>query len=116
MTGAGYYSGGKTPTYQIRCVRDATSSSSAPMVTTIGGYPAIDLSALNPLGCVLPSQEAVTRREAMHASGVTPSNSALLPVGIGVSGERGTWNADLSTKYQVMKQDYSVGATDFVSV
>lgn len=92
----------------------SVSSLSAQVVSTSADGPVIDLSALNPLGCVLSSSEAVTRRTAMYASGA-PSNNALLSVGLNVSGHNGTWNAEMSTKYQVMRANHTVGATDFVS-
>ncbi|SEF48466.1 Lcl C-terminal domain-containing protein [Parabacteroides chinchillae] len=75
----------------------------AQTVTVVGGYPVIDLTALSPLGCTLTLSEANSRREAMHAC--APSNSTLLTVGSAVSRENGTWNAKMSTRYQVMRND-----------
>lgn len=86
---------------------------SAQTATTVSGYPVIDLSALNPLGAVLSSAEAVTRRTTMYQQ--TPSNTATLAVGTSVSGHTGTWNAKMSIKYQVMRVNHTVGATDWTS-
>lgn len=85
----------------------AAGSISAQVVTTSGGYPVIDLSALNPLGVVLSSAEAASRRTLMNQQ--TPSNTVLLSVGNTVSGQNGSWNARMSIKYQVMRAD--LGAT-----
>lgn len=73
---------------------------SAQTVTTVGGYPVIDLSALEPLGAVLSSEEASDRRAAMNAQ--TPSRSEFLGVGADTSAENGAWNAKMSVKFQVM--------------
>lgn len=73
---------------------------SAQTVTTISGYPVIDLSALSPLGAVLSSSEASARRTQMNQQ--TPSNTNYLGVGYSVSGHNGTWNAKMSVKFQVM--------------
>lgn len=85
---------------------------SAQIATTVSGYPVIDLSALDPLGAVLPSSEAITRRTQMN--GQTPSNTVYLGVGSSVSGYNGTWNAKMSPKYQVMRSNISNG-TDWAN-
>lgn len=85
---------------------------SAQTATTVSGYPVIDLSALNPLGAVLSSAEALTRRTQMNQQ--TPSNTAYLDIGYSVSGENGTWNAKMSIKYQVMRANLG-STTDWSS-
>lgn len=85
---------------------------SAQVATTVSGYPVIDLSALSPLGAVLSSADASTRRTQMNQQ--SPSNSAYLGVGSSVSGENGTWNAKMSIKFQVMRSDLG-SATDWSS-
>nr|WP_099465362.1 DUF1566 domain-containing protein [Parabacteroides provencensis] len=100
--GTNIFSNGKAGRFYVRCVKDAGQPLTVtPMATTINGYPVIDLSALNPLGCLLPLSEANSRREAMHAC--TPSNTEYLSVGQAVSNHSGTWNAKMSTRYQVMR-------------
>ena len=79
---------------------------SAQTATTVSGYPVIDLSALNPLGAVLSSAEASTRRTQMNQQ--TPSNTTFLGVGESVSGHNGTWNAKMSIKFQVMRANHTV--------
>lgn len=101
--------------YLLVLMFQSVSSLSAQVVSTSANGPVIDLSAFNPLGCVLSSQEAINRRIAMYASGVTPSNSAFLSVGMSVSGHNGDWNAKMSAKYQVMRANHAVGTTDFVN-
>ena len=86
---------------------------SAQTATTVNGYPVIDLSALNPLGAVLSSAEASTRRTQMNQQ--TPSNTAYLGVGSSVSGHNGTWNAKMSIKFQVMRANHTVGTTDWTT-
>lgn len=85
----------------------SAGSISAQVVTTSGGYPVIDLSALNPLGAVLSSAEAASQRTQMNQQ--TPSNTALLSVGSSVSDQKGSWNARMPIKYQVMRAN--LGAT-----
>lgn len=85
---------------------------SAQTATTVSGYPVIDLSALNPLGAVLSSAEASSRRTLMNQQ--TPSNTAYLGVGSSVSGYNGTWNAKMSPRYQVMRSNISSG-TDWAN-
>lgn len=79
-------------------------SLSAQVVSTATGYPVIDLSALEPLGAVLSSSEAASRRTEMNAQ--TPTNDASLPVG---GDENGVWNAKMSVKFQVMRANRSTG-------
>lgn len=86
---------------------------SAQTATTVSGYPVIDLSALNPLGAVLSSAEASTRRTQMNQQ--TPSNTTFLGVGESVSGHNGTWNAKMSIKFQVMRANHTVGTTDWTT-
>lgn len=75
---------------------------SAQIVTTVDGYPVIDLSALSPLGAVLSYVEADSRRTKMNQ--LTPTNSTSLPTAGGTNGE---WNAKMSIKFQVMRKDRS---------
>ena len=82
---------------------------SAQTATTVSGYPVIDLSALNPLGVLLSSSEAATRRTEMNAQ--TPSNTQSLAI----ADENGAWNAKMSIKYQVMRTDHTVGTTDWAN-
>ena len=82
---------------------------SSQTVTTVMGYPVIDLSALEPLGAVLSSSEASARRTEMNNQ--TPSNDKFLSVGVAVSGENGTWNAKMSRRYQVMGSDANSGSS-----
>ncbi|MEY8607807.1 DUF1566 domain-containing protein [Parabacteroides segnis] len=84
---------------------------SSQTVTTVMGYPVIDLSALDPLGAVLSSSEASARRTEMNNQ--TPSNDKFLSVGEAVSGENGTWNAKMSRRYQVMRSDANNGAQSY---
>lgn len=86
---------------------------SAQTVTTVSGYPVIDLSALNPLGAVFSSADASTRRTQMNQQ--TPSNTAYLGVGSSVSDHNGTWNAKMSIKFQVMRANHTVGTTDWAT-
>ncbi|SEG19792.1 Lcl domain-containing protein [Parabacteroides chinchillae] len=96
------FTDGKAGRFSVRCVKDAGQPlTETPMATTINGYPVIDLSALNPLGCLLSLSEANSRREAMHAC--TPGNTEYLSVGQAVSNHAGTWNAKMSTRYQLMR-------------
>lgn len=81
-------------------------SISAQVVTTPSGYPVIDLSTLSPLGVVLSSAEAASRRTTMNQQ--TPSTTSYL-VGSSVSGHNGSWNAKMSIKYQVMRANLRVG-------
>ena len=90
----------------------SVSSLSAQVVTTTSNYPVIDLSALDPLGAVLSSAEAASRRTLMNQQ--TPSNTAYLAVGSTVSGHNGTWNAKMSIKYQVMRANLG-STTDWTS-
>lgn len=85
----------------------------AQTATSVSSYPVIDLSALSPLGAVLSSSEASTRRTQMNSQ--TPSNDALLGVGIDVSGYNGTWNAKMSPKFQIMRSDLS-STSDWTTV
>lgn len=82
---------------------------SAQIVTTVDGYPVIDLSALNSLGAVLSYNEATIRRTDMNAQ--TATNDASLPA---VGGTNGEWNAKMSIKFQVMRKDRSV-STDWAN-
>lgn len=86
---------------------------SAQQISTTTGYPVIDLSALNPLGAVLSYSDAVARKNSMYTN--TPANDALLSVGINVSGHNGTWNEKMSSKFQVMRANHSVGSTDWAT-
>lgn len=88
-------------------------SLSAQTVTTGSGYPEIDLSALNPLGAVLSSADASARRSLMNQQ--SPSNTAYLGVGSSVSDHKGTWNAKMSVKFQVMRANHTGGTTDWAS-
>ncbi|MCL3850844.1 DUF1566 domain-containing protein [Parabacteroides sp. GYB001] len=90
----------------------SAGSMSAQEVTTPNGYPVIDLSALNPLGAVLSSADAASRRTTMNQQ--TPSNIAYLAVGKPVSGFNGIWDAKMSIKYQVMQADLG-SITDWAS-
>lgn len=84
-------------------------SLSAQTVTTDSeGRPVIDLSDLSPLGVVLSSEEAASRRTQMNA--LTPDNTTSLPEG----GYDGEWNAKMSIKYQVTQKDMST-SSDFAS-
>lgn len=86
---------------------------SAQQISTTTGYPVIDLSALNPLGAVLSYSDAVARKNSMYTN--TPANDVLLSVGINVSGHNGTWNEKMSSKFQVMRANHSVGSTDWAT-
>lgn len=77
----------------------------AQTVETVDGYPVINLEELRPLGAVLTFSEADARRKEMNAQ--EPSNSALLQVGLAVSGVTGTWNDKMSPKFQVMQNNVS---------
>ncbi|WP_455640000.1 Lcl domain-containing protein [Parabacteroides sp.] len=81
---------------------------SAQTATAINGYPVIDLSAWKPLGAVLSSSEAAARTTAMKA--LTPAADKYSDGVDGtLSGMAGEWNAKMSSKYQVMKEDYNSG-------
>lgn len=87
---------------------------SAQTVTIDGNnHPVIDLSALQPLGAVLSLADASDRRTEMNKE--TPSNTTYLSVGAAVSGQNGTWNAQMSGKFQVMCADHTVGYTDWAT-
>ncbi|WP_455639590.1 Lcl domain-containing protein [Parabacteroides sp.] len=76
---------------------------------TLGGkqYPVIDLTELTPLGCVLTKKECDERRAAMYANNINPSSTSL----ISINGTDGAWNKKMSSKFQIMKGDYSNNAT-----
>lgn len=104
----------KYTNYGVRCVRDLPSDDlSAQTVITVSGYPVIDLSTLHPLGAVLSYEAASARRTLMNQQ--TPSNSAYLSVGEKVSDDKGTWNAQMSGKFQVMRANHSEAPIDWAS-
>ncbi|WP_455640750.1 Lcl domain-containing protein [Parabacteroides sp.] len=75
---------------------------SAQIATTINGYPVIDLSAMEPFGGILSSSEAAARTALMN--GKTASDSSFLDGANGtLSGEKGEWNAKMSSRFQVMR-------------
>ncbi|WP_455640432.1 Lcl C-terminal domain-containing protein [Parabacteroides sp.] len=76
---------------------------SAQTATTVNGYPVIDLSAFHSWGAVLSSTEAAARRTEMNDQ--TPYSGAYMDVGNHISNQRGTWNAKMSGKFQVMRND-----------
>ena len=85
----------------------------AQTIVVENGYPVIDVNALTPLGIVLTSAESAIKRVTMNS--LTASNTALLEVGIDVSGVNGTWNAKVSPKFQVMRANHTVGSTNWAN-
>lgn len=81
--------------------------------SSANGYPVIDLTELSPLHCVLTSTEAADRRKLINEQ--TPSNTAFLEVGSGISSVNGTWNAKMSPRYQVMRADHTAGSADWAN-
>ncbi|WP_455637617.1 Lcl domain-containing protein [Parabacteroides sp.] len=76
---------------------------------TLGGnqYPVIDLTELTPLGCVLTKKECDERRAAMYAGNITPDATTSISNNL----THAAWNKKMSSKFQIMKGDYSTNAS-----
>lgn len=76
---------------------------------TLGGnqYPVIDLTELTPLGCVLTKKECDERRAAMYAGNITPDAATSISNNL----TNAAWNKKMSSKFQIMKGDYSTNAS-----
>ncbi|WP_455638368.1 Lcl domain-containing protein [Parabacteroides sp.] len=87
-----------------------SGSLSAQVATTVNGYPVIDLTALKPLGCILSSSEAAAR--TVEINGKTATTDQFLDRADGaISGTDGKWNEKMSSRIQVMRNNYSAGYT-----
>ncbi|WP_455637722.1 Lcl C-terminal domain-containing protein [Parabacteroides sp.] len=95
----------KDKQFRVRCVRDFGSvEAGAPQsVTMQAGYPVINLATLQPLGAVLSASEASSRAASFQSA--TVSNSDFINGSSEKSTVHGEWNAKMSPRFQVSKND-----------
>ncbi len=75
---------------------------------TLGGnqYPVVDLTELTRLGGVLTKKECDVRRTTMY--GIDPTTDKMISSS---NSHSGMWNKKMSSKFQIMKNDYVSGST-----